>query len=67
MDKHIKVPAQGEKITMQGGQLQVPHHPIIPFVEGDGTGPDIWKASVRVFDAAVQQAYGGERKLDLGD
>ena len=64
MDKHIKVPAQGEKITMQGGQLQVPHHPIIPFVEGDGTGPDIWKASVRVFDAAVQQAYGGERKLE---
>ncbi|SEI58414.1 isocitrate dehydrogenase (NADP) [Deinococcus reticulitermitis] len=64
MDKHIKVPAQGEKITMQGGQLQVPHHPIIPFVEGDGTGPDIWKASVRVFDAAVEQAYGAERKIE---
>ncbi|MGX9687118.1 NADP-dependent isocitrate dehydrogenase [Deinococcus wulumuqiensis] len=64
MDKHIKVPAQGEKITMQNGKLTVPNHPIIPFVEGDGTGPDIWRASVRVFDAAVEQAYGSERKLE---
>ena len=64
MDKHIKVPAQGEKITMQNGKLTVPNHPIIPFVEGDGTGPDIWRASVRVFDAAVEKAYGTERKLE---
>ncbi|WP_022802015.1 NADP-dependent isocitrate dehydrogenase [Deinococcus ficus] len=64
MDKHIKVPAIGEKITMQNGKLTVPNHPIIPFVEGDGTGPDIWRASVRVFDAAVEKAYGGERKLE---
>ncbi|MHB8633385.1 MAG: NADP-dependent isocitrate dehydrogenase [Thermoplasmatota archaeon] len=55
---------KGETITVApGGTLQVPDHPIIPFIEGDGTGPDIWKASVRVFDAAVQQAYGGKRKV----
>ena len=64
MSKHIKVPEQGEKITMQNGKLTVPNHPIIPFVEGDGTGPDIWAASVRVFDAAVEKAYGSERKLE---
>ncbi|GGN29754.1 NADP-dependent isocitrate dehydrogenase [Deinococcus daejeonensis] len=64
MDKHIKVPAQGEKITMQDGKLNVPNRPIIPFVEGDGTGPDIWRASVRVLDAAVEIAYGGERKIE---
>lgn len=56
------VPA-GDTITIQSGRLQVPDQPIIPFVEGDGTGPDIWRASVRVFDAAVEQAYGGKRKL----
>ncbi len=48
---------------MQGGQLQVPNNPIIPFIEGDGTGPDIWRASVRVLDAAVEKAYGGQRKI----
>ncbi|WP_189063875.1 MULTISPECIES: NADP-dependent isocitrate dehydrogenase [Deinococcus] len=64
MDNHIKVPTQGEKITMQDGKLSVPNHPIIPFVEGDGTGPDIWKASVRVLDAAVEIAYGGEKKIE---
>ena len=64
MDNHIKVPTQGEKITMQDGKLTVPNHPIIPFVEGDGTGPDIWKASVRVLDAAVEIAYGGEKKIE---
>lgn len=64
MATHIKVPANGEKITMQGGKLQVPNHPIIPFVEGDGTGPDIWRASVRVMDAAVEKAYGGQRKIE---
>lgn len=56
-------PAAGAKITLQGAKLQVPDHPIIPFIEGDGTGPDIWRASVRVFDAAVDKAYGGRRKL----
>src|SRR6187397_3152900 len=53
----------GSKITMQGGQLQVPDQPIIPFIEGDGTGRDIWRASVRVLDAAVEKAYGGKRKI----
>jgi len=51
------------KITMKGAELQVPDEPIIPFIEGDGTGPDIWSASVRVFDAAVEKAYGGKRRL----
>lgn len=53
----------GSKITMQDGKLQVPDEPIIPFIEGDGTGPDIWRASVRVFDAAVEKAYKGKRKI----
>jgi isocitrate dehydrogenase len=61
--KIVTVPADGQKITVQGGKLQVPDNPIIPFVEGDGTGRDIWRASVRVFDAAVQKAYGGKRKI----
>ncbi len=59
----VKVPTGGAKITISGGRLQVPDEPIIPFVEGDGTGRDIWRASVRVFDAAVQKAYGGKRKI----
>ena len=53
----------GQTITMQDGRLSVPDAPIIPFIIGDGTGPDIWHASVRVFDAAVEKAYGGARKL----
>ena len=53
-----------EKITMNNGLLQVPAQPIIPFIEGDGIGPDIWRASVRVFDAAVEKAYGGDRKIE---
>ena len=53
----------GEKITIKNGTLVVPDHPIIPFIEGDGTGPDIWNASVRVFDAAVEKAYSGKRKI----
>lgn len=53
----------GSKITMQNGKLVVPDEPIIPFIEGDGTGPDIWRASVRVFDAAVEKAYKGARKI----
>jgi isocitrate dehydrogenase len=57
------VPVNGERITMQGGQLNVPARPILPFIEGDGTGPDIWRAAVRVFDAAVRQAYGGARQI----
>ncbi|MBB5360998.1 NADP-dependent isocitrate dehydrogenase [Deinococcus humi] len=64
MSSHIQRPEQGEKISMQGDKLNVPNHPIIPFVEGDGTGADIWKASVRVLDAAVEKAYGGERKIE---
>jgi isocitrate dehydrogenase len=53
----------GERITMAGGALTVPDHPLIPFIEGDGTGPDIWRASQHVFDAAVQKAYGGRRSI----
>ncbi len=52
-----------EKISVANGKLHVPENPIIPFIEGDGTGPDIWNASVRVFDAAVEKAYGGKRKI----
>src|SRR5437764_2759300 len=55
-------PPPGEKIT-RGETLTVPDNPIIPFIRGDGTGPDIWAASVRVFDAAVEKAYGGEKKV----
>ena len=58
----IQVPA-GEKISILGGKLQVPDHPILPFIEGDGTGPDIWRAAVRVLDAAVARAYGGKRRI----
>jgi isocitrate dehydrogenase len=53
-----------EKIKLEGGKLSVPSNPVIPFIEGDGTGPDIWNASVRVFDAAVKKAYGGTRKVE---
>ncbi|MFN2198623.1 MAG: NADP-dependent isocitrate dehydrogenase [Anaerolineales bacterium] len=60
---NINVPENGEKITIHNGKLNVPARPILPFVEGDGTGRDIWRASVRVFDAAVQQAYGGQRQI----
>src|SRR6202043_1432736 len=60
---NIQIPAGGSKITISNGKLYVPDQPIIPFIEGDGTGRDIWRASVRVFDAAVQKAYGGKRKI----
>jgi isocitrate dehydrogenase len=53
----------GEKITIKDGKMIVPDHPVIPFIEGDGTGPDIWNASVRVLDAAVEKAYQGKRKI----
>ena len=59
----ITPPAQGAKITIKNGKLVVPDNPIIPFIEGDGTGPDIWRASVRVMDAAVAKVYGGKRKI----
>jgi isocitrate dehydrogenase len=60
--QNVKIPA-GEKITLGQGKLKVPDRPIVPFIEGDGTGPDIWRASVRVMDAAVEKAYGGKRKI----
>ena len=62
--KDITPPA-GDRVTIQNGKLQVPNHPILPFIRGDGTGPDIWAASQRVFDAAVQKAYGGSRKARM--
>jgi len=54
---------QDARITINNGRLQVPDNPVIPYIEGDGTGPDIWRASVRVFDAAVEKAYGGKRRV----
>jgi len=54
---------RGETITLKDGRMTVPNHPILPYIEGDGTGPDIWRASVRVFDAAVAKAYGDSRKI----
>ncbi len=61
--ENVEIPAGGEKITIKNGHLRVPDNPIIPFVEGDGTGRDIWSASVRVLDAAVEKAYKGQRKI----
>ena len=61
--RFAKVPSNGERIGFNGRTVDVPNNPIIPFVEGDGTGPDIWRASVRVFDAAVEKAYAGERRI----
>ena len=60
--QHVRVP-KGDKISISAGKLKVPDRPIVPFIEGDGTGPDIWRASVRVFDAAVAKAYGNQRKI----
>ena len=59
----LQPPATGDKITMQNGRLNIPDNPIIPFIEGDGTGPDIWTASQRVIDAAVEKAYGDSKKI----
>src|SRR5690606_5245048 len=56
-------PETGEKITLENGRLNVPDHPIIPFIEGDGTGPDIWRAAKRVLDQAVEKAYNGKKKI----
>ena len=61
--KKIVVPKEGEKITIKGGKLSIPNNPVIPFIEGDGTGPDIWFASKMVFDAAVEKAYNGKKKI----
>lgn len=63
MSTLYKVPAEGSKITLQNHELNVPDNPIIPFIEGDGIGPDVWRASVRVIDAAVAKAYGGKRRI----
>jgi isocitrate dehydrogenase len=61
--EHAQVPSEGERIQILEGELWVPQVPIIPFIEGDGTGPDIWRAAVRVLDAAVEKAYRGTRKI----
>jgi isocitrate dehydrogenase len=63
MAAKFTAPADGAKMSISNGRLIVPDNPIVPFIEGDGTGPDIWRASVRVMDAAVQKAYGGRRKI----
>ena len=59
----VEIPQKGSKIELIRSRLKVPPNPIIPFIEGDGTGRDIWKAAVRVFDAAVEKAFGGDRKV----
>jgi len=59
----IVVPKEGKKITIQNGRMVIPDNPILPFIEGDGIGPDIWRATKRILDAAVQAAYGGQRKI----
>jgi isocitrate dehydrogenase len=61
--KDVTPPADGQTISISHGKLTVPDHPIIPYIEGDGTGPDIWRASQRVFDAAVDKAFGGKKKI----
>src|SRR5487761_2449687 len=61
--KHIKVPNDGEKIRLADGKLHVPDRPIVPFIEDDGTGPDIWRASQYVFDNALKKVYGGKREI----
>ncbi len=65
MPTYLKLspPRNGQTVTFKNGKLQVPDNPVIPFIEGDGTGPDIWRASQRVFDAAVKKAYGGRRAI----
>src|ERR1700723_4075818 len=59
----VAVPSDGNKIGYAGGNYEVPDNPVVPFIEGDGTGRDIWKASLRVFDAAVEKAYKGKRRV----
>ncbi len=64
MYTHLTPPSSGASITMENGTLNVPDHPILPFIEGDGIGPDIWAAAQHVFDSAVEKAYGGARKIE---
>ena len=59
----ITPPSNGEKVTIEKGKIKVPDNPIIPFIEGDGMGPDIWHATKPVLDAAVEKAYGGKKKI----
>ena len=59
----IEVPKNGERIEIRDGELRIPDNPIIPFIEGDGIGPDIMKASRRVWDAAIDKAYGGGKRI----
>ncbi len=61
--RHIQLPTEGERIEVRNGEVFVPARPIVPFIEGDGTGPDIWRATRRVLDAAVEKAFGGERRI----
>jgi len=63
MPEKLKVPAEGSPIVLKNGKLVIPDQPIIPFIEGDGIGPDIWRAAQLVFDAAVARAYGGKKKI----
>ena len=63
MSDFFKVPAEGSKISIENSVLNVPDNPIIPFIEGDGIGVDVWPAASRVLDAAVQKAYSGNRKI----
>ncbi len=61
--RHIQVPTEGERIEIRASEVIVPSHPIVPFIEGDGTGPDIWRATRRVLDVAVEKAFEGERRI----
>lgn len=63
MESKVVVPAEGKKITLQNGKLNVPENPIIPFIEGDGIGVDVTPPMIKVVDAAVEKAYKGERKI----
>src|SRR5690348_1014994 len=62
--QNLVAPTTGDTITVQNGKLTVPNHPIIPFIEGDGTGRDIWKSSKAVIDAAVEKAYAGKKRIE---
>ena len=64
MQSKVKIPQTGQKINISNNKLSVPNNPIIPFIEGDGIGPDIWAASVNVFTQAVKTAYGDSRKIE---
>src|SRR5690554_1066631 len=63
MAKAMETPTNGERITIRNGRLQVPDRPIIPYIEGDGIGPDVWRATELVLNAAVEKAYGGKRQI----